>query len=219
VTEDIIVIGAGGFGRETLDVIEAINAAAVEPLWRVLGVVDDAPADIQRERLGARGISLLGGIKEVRNRVSGCYYVVGIGAPDVRSRLSEKLDSWGGRAATLIHPAAVIGSKAAVDAGAIVCSGVQLSTNVRLGAHVHISPGAIIGHDSVVEKFVSVNPGAIISGDVQVGTGALVGAGAVILQGLAIGPGAVVGACACVTHDVGKGKTVIGIPARDRKAF
>ncbi|MDR2997028.1 MAG: acetyltransferase [Microbacterium sp.] len=216
--EDIIVIGAGGFGRETLDVIEAINAAAVEPVWNVVGVVDDGPAEIQVERLRARGIPLLGGLEELRKQGHGCRYVIGIGSPSVRARIAGTVDPWGLRAATLVHPAAVVGTRTELAPGTVVCGGVQLSTNLRLGAHVHVNPAAIIGHDSILEDFVSINPGAIISGEVRVRRETLIGAGATVLQGLEVGEGAVVGAAACVTKNVGARATVTGIPARGIEA-
>ena len=39
---DIMVVGAGGFGREAVWTLERINAAA--PTWRVIGFADDDPA-------------------------------------------------------------------------------------------------------------------------------------------------------------------------------
>lgn len=212
--EGIIVIGAGGFGRETLDVIEAINIAAQDSVWDVIGVVDDGPAEIQVERLRDREIRLLGGIDANRELFACTHYVVGIGAPSVRVRTAEKVEAWGARPATLVHPSAVVGTRVAIAGGSVVCGGVQISTNVRLGRHVHINPGAIIGHDSTLDDYVSVNPGAIISGEVSVGREVLVGAGACILQGLSIGAGATIGAAACVTRSVPEIVTAKGIPAR-----
>lgn len=212
--EDIIVIGAGGFGRETLDVIEAINAAAPEPVWNVLGVVDDGPAEIQVERLRARGVALLGSLETLRDQGEGCWFVIGIGSPTVKARIAERVSTWGVRPATLVHPAAAVGTQTEIARGAVVCGGAQLSTNLRLGEHVHVNPGAMIGHDSVLDDFVSVNPGAIVSGEVRVRRETLIGAGATVLQGLEVGERSRVGAAACVTKNVDAGATVVGVPAR-----
>lgn len=212
--EDIVVVGAGGFGRETLDVIEAINAASAEPVWRVVGIVDDGPADVQLERLAARGCAHIGSMAEAADALTASWSIVAIGDPRIREKIAGRVDELRGRAATLVHPRAVVGSRLRIGAGSVVCGGVQLSTNVDVGRHVHVNPGAIIGHDSVLDDFVSVNPGAVISGDVRVGVGSLVGAGAVVLQGLAVGEHATVGAAACVTRPVADGATVKGVPAR-----
>lgn len=214
VPEDIVVIGAGGFGRETLDVIEAINAASAEPVWRVVGVVDDAPADVQLERLAARGFANLGSLEDAANELARSWSIIAIGAPLTREKIAARIDELGGRAATLVHPSAAVGSQLRAAPGTVICGGAQLSTNLHVGKHVHVNPGAIIGHDVTLEDFVSVNPGAVVSGEVHVGSGSLVGAGAVILQGLVVGEHATVGAAACVTREVAAHETVVGVPAR-----
>lgn len=211
-SENIIVIGAGGFGRETLDVIEAINR--VSPEWSVLGVVDDAPSELNLQRLAERGYAHLGALDDAAPLFSDARVVTAVGSPVVRARLVTKVDALGAQTATLIHPTAELGSRVTIGPGAVICSGVQVSTNVELGAYAHLNPGAIIGHDVRFDDFVSVNPGATVSGEVTVGTRVLIGAGSVILQGLTIGEGVTVGAAACVVSDVASGHTVVGVPAR-----
>lgn len=210
---DLIVVGAGGFGRETLDVVEAVNAASDVPLWNALGVVDDGPAEVHLSRLHARGYQHLGGLEKI-DAYPASAVVIAIGAPVVRARIAAALDAAAVDYATLVHPRAVVGSQVRLAPGVVVCSGAQISTNVEIGAHGHVNPGAIIGHDTILSEVVSVNPGAVISGEVQVGAFTLIGAGATVLQGVCIGEEVRVGASACVTKDIAAGMTVKGVPAR-----
>lgn len=212
--EEIVVVGAGGFGRETLDVIEAINAGNGTHAWTVVGVADDEPSDTNLERLAARGYAYLGPLDAVREGDDARRYVIGVGTPEARARIADAFADAGWEAPALIHPTARIGSAVTVGDGTIVCAGVQVSTNTQLARHVHLNPGAIIGHDGMLEDYVSVNPRAVVSGDVRVGARSLIGAAAVVLQGLTVGEGATVGAAACVTRSVAPGRTVVGIPAR-----
>lgn len=212
-TEQIVVIGAGGFGRETLDVVEALIEAGAD--YHVAGVVDAGPREVDLERLAARGIRYCGTDEQwLSSAPRATRFIVAIGDPAVRERVADRLRAAGLLPLTVIHPRAVIGSMASIGDGVVVCAGAQVSTNVVLGDHVHLNPGCIIGHDSELASFVSVNPGAIVSGNVMVQPGALLGAGSTVLQGLTVGRDATVGAAACVTKDVVAGTTVVGVPAR-----
>jgi len=211
--EQIVVVGGGGFGRETLDVIDALIAAGER--LRIVGVVDAALSDTNAMRLHERAVAHLGTEQEwLRSATGDEKFVIGVGAPHVRAAIAERFARAGVEPATLIHPQAVVGSQARIGAGVVITSGVQVSTNVTIGDHVHLNPGCIVGHDSALDDFVSVNPGAVVSGDVVVGPQVLVGAASVVLQGLTVGPGATIGAAACVTRDVSPGEVVVGVPAR-----
>lgn len=218
-TSSIVVLGAGGFGRETLDVLEAVNLAlgrdGSDPAWDLLGVVDDAPSGANLDRLTARSVPYVGRLEEfLRTDRTGVHYVVGIGSPVARRQVATVCDASGLTAATLVHPEATVGSRASLGAGTVVCAGVRVSTNVSVGRHGHLNANATIGHDTVVEDHVSLNPLAAVSGDCVIGEGVLVGVAGVVLNGLRVGRGAVVGGSACVVTDVEPGATVVGVPAR-----
>lgn len=211
--EPVVVIGASGFGRECLDVLEAM-AAAGSPI-EVAGVVDDGSSEVNLERLAARGVTFLGTVEEwLASESLPRRYVLGVGSPEVRRRLVMHLEDAGARPVTAIHPSATLGAPVEVGEGVVVCAGAAVSTNVRLGRHVHVNPNATIGHDAVLGAFVSVNPGAVVSGEVVVGEATLLGASSTVLQGLTIGGGTVVGAGAVVARDVPGGVVAVGVPAR-----
>jgi sugar O-acyltransferase (sialic acid O-acetyltransferase NeuD family) len=212
--EPLVVIGAGGFGREVLDVVDAVNAQTPEPAWRVLGVVDDGPTEENLARLKHRGVEFLGSTDEPLEWLNPVHYVVGIGSPRVRRMLADRYDAVHLRAATLVHPAATQGFDVEIGEGTVICAGVRLTTNIRLGRHVHLNLNATVGHDSTLGDFVSVNPLASVSGDCVVEDDVLIGVGAVVLNQLTVGLGAVIGGCACVVRDVSPDATVKGVPAR-----
>lgn len=211
-TERVVVIGASGFGRESLDVLDAMRLAGSD--IEILGVVDDDASPINRARLAARGVSFLGTRSQwLSSRDLDASYVLGIGNPKIRRAIVGLLEVAGLTAFTAIHPSITRGASTLVGEGSVICAGVTLSNNVQIGRHVHVNPNAAIGHDTILSDFVSVNPGAVISGDVEVREGALLGAGAIILQGISVGQGVVVGAGAVVTKNVTGWQTVIGVPA------
>lgn len=218
-TSSVVVFGAGGFGREVLDVLEAVNLASARngsgPTWELVGVVDDAPSGGNLDRLLARSVPHLGSLGEfLEADRTGLHYVIGIGSPAVRRRVASTCEAAGLVAGTLIHPDATVGLHTSLGAGTVVCAGVRISTNVSVGRHVHLNANATVGHDTVVEDHVSLNPLAAVSGDCVIGDGALVGVAGVVLNGLHVGRDAVVGGSACAVTDVAPGATVVGVPAR-----
>ena len=77
-----------------------------------------------------------------------------------------------------------------------------------------VNRGALIGHHTTIEDYVTLGPGANVAGGCGIGQGTFVGMGAVILDGIRIGAHAVVGAGAVVTRDVPDHVQVMGVPAR-----
>jgi sugar O-acyltransferase (sialic acid O-acetyltransferase NeuD family) len=192
------IVGAGGLGRESLDVALAAGA-------EVAGFLDDLPPGDRVRGLPCRPTTEL---------APGACYLVAVGAPVGRLAMAARLDRLGGRATSLVHPAAVMGPEMTLEGGCLVMGLAHVSSSVRLGPHAQVHYGATVGHDCVLEAGATVLPGANLGGAVVVGRGATIGSGAQVLQGLTIGAGATVGAGAVVTHDVAPGVTVVGVPAR-----
>ena len=205
---ELVIVGAGGHGRETLDIVEAINA--VEPTWAFAGFVDDG--EVIADRLERRDASLLGTTEILAD--TDPRYVIGIGSPAVRAKLDEQLTAWGRTAATLIHPAATVASDNRISDGVLLAAGARVTTNVTLGRHVHLNVNAVVSHDCVIGDYTTLSPGALVNGDVRLGEGVFLGTGAIITPGITIGDHAVIGAGAVVVRDVPPGVTVKGVPAR-----
>lgn len=213
-TIPVVVVGAGGFGRETIDIVEALNRENGDDALKLLGVLDDGPASVNLERLAARNVPYLGGIASWIDSGEQAQYLLAVSGPAVRRKLVSYFDDAGCMSAGVVHPDAVIGSCDVIGRGAIICAGARVTTNVTLGAFVHLNLNTVVGHDTVLGDYVTVNPTAVICGDCTVGDEVMVGAASVILQGVRVGRKAIVGACACVVRDVGSATVVKGVPAR-----
>ena len=199
----LVIVGAGGFGREVHAVFEAINAAG--GALDLIGYVDDLGAS--DELLARLGTSRLGGVDVLSTDGGpvddGVGYVVAIGAGEVRRRIDARLTAAGRRPLTLVHPMATVGGDNRIGEGCILTAGARVTTNISLGRHTQLHVNCTIGHDSVLDDFVSVYPGATVSGNVTIGAGSTVGTGANVLPGVTIGEA-----------DIEPGVTVVGVPAR-----
>jgi sugar O-acyltransferase (sialic acid O-acetyltransferase NeuD family) len=193
-----------------LDAVEAVNER--QPTWEFLGFL--AADDRWRSEVQARGARILGDVDAVADL--DVDYLIGIGDPAVREKVDRILQQAGRSPATLVHPAAAVGTLPRLGPGAYVAAGAVLTTNVELGRHAHVNVGASVSHDSRLGDYSFVGPGARLAGAVTVGTGAWVGVGATVLPGVTVGAWSVVGASAAVVRDVPERTTVVGVPARPR---
>jgi sugar O-acyltransferase (sialic acid O-acetyltransferase NeuD family) len=205
----IVVVGAGGHGREVCDLVELLAAAGTHQL---VGVVDDDPGP--HHLLLQRGVPHLGPVDVITELPGPVGWALGVGDPDTRRALDQRLTALGVQPASLVHPAASVGSAGHLGPGLLLAAGARLTTNVTTGRHVHLNVNATVSHDCVLGDHVILNPGAHVTGGVTLGDGVMVGAGAVVRQGTTVGVGAVIGAGAVVVDDVDPGTTVVGVPAR-----
>lgn len=197
----LVIVGAGGFGRETLDVVLALG----EPDLAEVIFADDARAgDTVRGRP----------VIAPEDAQAGAAIVVAVAEPAARRRLVGRLRRRTLEATTLVHPRAIVGPETTIGAGGVILGGAHVSSSCRLGDHVQVNYNATIGHDAVLEDYATVFPGANVGGAAHVSAGATVGANAAVLQQRRVGRGAFVGAGAVVTHDVADGQVVVGVPAR-----
>jgi sugar O-acyltransferase (sialic acid O-acetyltransferase NeuD family) len=204
----LLIVGAGGFGREVLELVEDINRLA--PRFLVEGFLDDGSlAPEFMESLRARVLGPTSMLAQID-----AAYVIGIGTPAPRQRIDELARQWGRRAVPIVHPAATIGRDVRLGDGAIIAAGARLTANATIGRHAHVNLNCTIGHDGVVEDFGTLYAGVHLGGGVVIEQGATIGTGAVVLPSVRVGRGAQVGAGAVVVRDVPPGTTVVGPSAR-----
>jgi len=101
---DVVIVGAGGFGREVIDVCEAMQDAGTLT-GQLLGVFDDNPTADNLRLLARRGVRYLGPSAEWPATLE-AEFVVGIGSPSTRRAVAHALEQLGRQPATLMHPLA-----------------------------------------------------------------------------------------------------------------
>lgn len=200
----LLILGAGSFALETLDIAE--TSGGFEPLGFVNSLERPAP--------GATHAGLpVFWVDELPFGPADCWLVAGI-VSTRRRDFVEGMVRRGYRLASVVHPSASLSRRAQVGEGCVINAGVVISSNTRIEPNVILNRGCLIGHDNLIHSFCTLGPGANVAGAVEIGEGAYIGLGAVIRDHVTIGAEAVVGAGAVVVKSVASNVLVTGVPAQ-----
>jgi sugar O-acyltransferase (sialic acid O-acetyltransferase NeuD family) len=208
--KSVVIVGAGGFGREVLEIFKAQNK--MSKIWHILGFIDE-----NRELHGSiiNNYPVLGGLdwlREHNNNNLGC--VVAIGTCETRKQVVEKLQEIGVNFYNAIHPSVIMSEFVELGKDVIICAGSILTVNIRIGDHVHINLNSTIGHDAIIGSYCTINPTVKINGNNYLGEGVYVGTGATFIQGVPIGSWSTIGAGAIVIEDIPEKVVAVGVPAK-----
>ncbi|HEY0534437.1 MAG TPA: NeuD/PglB/VioB family sugar acetyltransferase [Actinoplanes sp.] len=210
---DLVIVGAGGFGREVLGY--AHDVFADKPVHRVAGFADDNPRALNGFDLA---VEVLGSVRDVPiSEATG--FVIAVGDPAVRRALAAVVAARGGRLSTIIHPSAYIGPGARLGDGCVVCPFAFVGTAATIGANSAINAHASVGHDAVVGANCVVSPYSAVNGAVELQDDVFLGTHATVFPRRRVGHGAKVSAGAVVHRDVPAGALAVGNPAKSRVLF
>ncbi|OBW58440.1 transferase [Solibacillus silvestris] len=208
--KDIVIIGAGGFGRELAWLIEDINKQSSE--WNIVGFVDDSE-EIQNKVIN--GYKVVGNIEWLQNQQ--LNVVCAIGDPILKKKIVEKLQDSKNTYPVLIHPSVIYSRQVTFGEGSIICAANIITTNIKIGKHVIVNLDCTIGHDAKLGDYTTVLPSVNISGFVEAGQCVSIGTGSAVIQGVKIGENSIIGAGAVVVKDIPENCTAVGAPAKPIK--
>lgn len=204
----LLLVGAGGFGREVAALVEALNDRSAT--WVLKGFVDDDPA--------LHGTTVMGypvrGSVDWLAQQSDPRFALTIGDGTARRSVADRLASTAPKPTTLVHPTVPVHRTVSLGSGVILCRGTAPTVDVQIGPHTVLDQHCTVGHDAVLDAFVSLRPGVRVSGSAHLEPGVTVGTGAVVLPDVTVGAGTTVGAGAVVTDDLPPDCTAVGVPAR-----
>lgn len=208
--KDLVIIGAGGFGREVAWLVDDINEVNKE--WNLLGFIDENEDNHGKV---LNGYKILGGFDFLEGKKD-IFYVCAIGNAKVKKVIvEEKCSKYKIKPATLIHPSVIISKKHnKIDEGCVVCAGSIITVNTKIHKHVIVNLDCTIGHDVSIEDYVTIYPSVNVSGNCNIGKCVEIGTGTQVIQGKNIGEYSIVGAGSVVIKNIENNRTAVGIPAK-----
>ena len=209
-TRKIVIVGAGGLGREALATVRACQL--VDNSWELLGFLDPRP-----ELLGASigGIPVLGGDDWCRTQNDDSIRLIcAIGNSRIRRRVVESLSAMGGRFVTVVHPDVAIPATVRIGMGSLVMAGTRFTTDAQVGSHSVVYINCSITHDVRIGDYCVIAPGCNLAGACKLDTGVEMGVSASVLPGKHIGAWSIIGAGSVITRDIPPNVTAVGAPCR-----
>lgn len=203
----LIIVGAGGFGRELLWWIKDINK--VDHKWEILGFIDD---DLHALDNYECDYKVIGTIKDWQPKEDE-EFALALGSPATKRKEVALLKSKGAKFATIVHPTAMLSEFAKVGEGLVMFPYSKISCNTTVGDFVTLL-ATPIGHDTVIGDYSVISGGCNIVRNVVIGKDVFLAAGVCIAQDVHIGDEAFIGLGSVVLKDVPEGATVFGNPAR-----
>ena len=207
--KDIIIYGVGGLGRETFYLVKEINKDSKQ--YNILGfAVDD---EYFRENSMVEGVPLYSHDWLISHR-DDVTCVCAVGYPQDRRKVMKNLSGDGIKFESIIHPTSFVADTNRIGNGCIIGGYCAVSVGVELGEGVFLNGQVNIGHDSVIEDYVTCFPKAQISGGCHIGEAVLVGSLAYIHEKKEIGRESVIAPGSIVLRNVKPAMHVFGNPAR-----
>jgi sugar O-acyltransferase (sialic acid O-acetyltransferase NeuD family) len=205
----VIIVGAGGFGREVLQYV--IDAGTDE----VVGFVDDDRSAVESvPHLPPWLGSMVSHVVDHDAR-----YVIGVGKPSVRALLASRFEHAGARFASVVHPRAYVPTSSQLAPGCVVAPGAHVGPYSRLGLHVVLNVLSSVGHDAVIGRAAVLSPYSVVNGAAVIGAEVLLGTHSTVLAGVRIGDGSQIAAGAVVYREVAPFSLAQGDPAKSRVMF
>jgi sugar O-acyltransferase (sialic acid O-acetyltransferase NeuD family) len=140
--------------------------------------------------------------------------LVAIGDPVLRCDMVNRLPKET-KYFTFIHPTAqILGNDVEIGEGSVICAGVIITTNCKIGKHTHLNLLTTIGHDNRIGDFFTTAPGAKISGNCLIGDRVYFGTNSSVKQKIKICDNVTIGLNAGVVKHIETTGVYVGVPAK-----
>lgn len=204
----MVILGAGGFAKEILQVVE--HNYANEPL----AFYDDLSTNLPKLLFGKYPILRNKEELQAFFQQHNTNFILGIGNSKAREYMEQMAINLGGHLVSAIDKNAHINTYCQIGDGATILNNANISNTACLGKAPLVYYNVIITHDCSIGDYAELAPGATLLGHVSIGNYTQIGANATIMPHVKIGHNCIIGAGSVVTKDIPDNSTAMGVPAR-----
>ena len=198
--------GAGGLGREVLELAKIINNK--DKRWDgFVFIVDGAAVS---EVNGAKVIEY----EDAKKKFDGLEVIIGIGEPAVREEKFNMLKNDGIATPSLIHPDVHVPDTVKIGEGTVIQYGCFISSDISIGDNVFVQPQCNIGHDDELADGCIISGFGNLAGNVSIGKYTYIGLSVAVKERVNIGNYSIVGMGSIVYKDIPDEMIALGNPAR-----
>lgn len=162
--KDLVIVGAGGMGREVLQWVKDINK--VEQKWNIAGFITDVKDPFENIPCSHPVIGTINEYIPKENDV----FALAIGDPAGKKLVVEKLKARGAVFVPIIHPSTLIADFTEIGEGLVMYPGSGINPNVKVGNFVSILSSGI-GHDVEIGDYCTVSSYCDITGGAKLKEG------------------------------------------------
>jgi sugar O-acyltransferase (sialic acid O-acetyltransferase NeuD family) len=204
---NIIIIGAGGFGRE---VYVWAKESFSNNQYKIKGFIDDNNNALDDYNLDIGIIGSIDGyMPDKQDR-----FLIAIGNVNTKKSIITKLKEKGIKYINLIHPSAIIFDTARIGIGVIICPLCIISDHVKIDDFVIINSYSTCGHDARIGKYCTLSSFAAVNGFGVLENEVFLGTHSTVIPGKKVGYKSKVSANSVVMRDVPANKIVFGVPGK-----
>ncbi|MBB6454546.1 sugar O-acyltransferase (sialic acid O-acetyltransferase NeuD family) [Salirhabdus euzebyi] len=209
---DIVIVGAGGFGREVYQYAKSIYPS-VE--YRIKGFLSNNPGDLD----GFDVDSIILGDENSYEIQENDRFIFAIGNIQIKKRIIPILKEKGAKFLTLIHPTAVVFDTAKIGEGVVIGPFVTVSDHVEIADFVMMNFYSSVGHDSKVGKYSILSPYATVNGFSTLEEEVFLGTHSTVTAYKTIGRETQISANSVAMYNTKPYSLVYGVPGKIKKIF